>query len=52
MACVVLKSGILQIQKKGHNPDDLRILALFSNLQSSTFKDPKMTSKVFYFFRP
>jgi hypothetical protein len=37
----VLKSGILQIRKKCRNPDDLRILALFADLQNSISKYPK-----------
>ncbi len=47
----ILRSGILQIRKKCQNPDDLRILALFSDLQNSTSKYPKITSKTFLFFR-
>jgi hypothetical protein len=30
--------------------DDLKILALFLDLQNSTFKDSKMASKVFFFW--
>ncbi len=47
----MLRSGILQIRKKCQNPDDLRILALFSDLQNSISKYLKITSKVFLFFR-
>ncbi len=47
----VLKSGILQIREKCQNPYDLRILTLFLDLQNSTFKYPKVASKVFLFFR-
>jgi hypothetical protein len=46
----VLKSGILQIRKKFCNPDDLRILTLFSDLQNSISKYPKMVTKLFQFF--
>jgi hypothetical protein len=47
----VLKRGILQIQKKCRNPDDLRTLELLADLQNSISKNPKMASKVFLFFR-
>ncbi len=47
----ILRSGILQIRKKCQNPDDPRILALFLDLQNSISKYPKITSKVFLFFR-
>jgi hypothetical protein len=46
----VLKSGILQIRKKCRNPDDLRILALFSDFHNFISKYSKMASKVFLFF--
>jgi hypothetical protein len=47
----ILISGILQIRKKCQHPDDLSILALFSDLQNSNPKYPKIISKVFKFFQ-
>ncbi len=41
-----LTSGMSQIRKKLKNPNDLRILALFSYLENSTCKYSQRTSKV------
>ncbi len=50
MAWKGTKSGTSQIRKKCHNPDDLRILALFSDLQNSTSKYPKNKQSISFFW--